>query len=150
MIGSLPEGPSVCGRSFMRSAFAGVVLSGLLSGTAYAAPVWLDCRASGDAGNVNFRMVFDPDTSQASTTWAVGGGRPSAGVVGEIGTDNAYAPEVSPARFWSSFVAYDGDTSAYSLAINRADGSLIFSRSNGQSARESHGRCAPSASGGVF
>ena len=54
----------------------------------FAAPVTLDGRASGAAGTVAFRFVFDEPAKQASMVWSTGGGRPHAQWFGEAGSDN--------------------------------------------------------------
>src|SRR5262245_32077652 len=112
-----------------------IATSLLVAGTLFAsvvaaAPVTLDCRASGAAGTVAFRLVFDEAAKQASAVWSSGGGRPSAPLFGEAGSEHSLGPVgvdavsiVVPFR-----QAIPDDPYAYLVAIDRTDGKLRFTR----------------------
>jgi hypothetical protein len=121
-----------------------LIALGFVSSIASAAPVALDCRASGPAGAVTFRFIFDDAAKQASTTWSAGGGRPFAPVFGEAGTDNSIDPAFTVSAISASFrISPVDDPYAHLINIGRTDGSMRFIRYN--PLRISEGTCSPSA-----
>lgn len=114
----------------------------LIGGTALAAPVSLSCSASGEAGAVRFRLLFDEATRQASVQWESGGGRPHTPWYGEVGVDNANAAEVT-SHFINIRVNYRpyADPYNYMATIDRNTGALEFARYDG-GFRTSMGSCS--------
>lgn len=122
-----------------------VLFIGLAGNAVNAAPVWLECRASGPAGTVTFRFGFDEAAKQASTSWSAGGGRPARAHFGEVGTDAAFESACTVTSISSSFAtSHLNDPYAYRVNIGRTDGSMTFIRYDG-SVRFSNGTCSPAA-----
>lgn len=125
---------------------SGAALFVALAGdVASAAPVWLECRASGAAGTVAFRLGFDEATNQASTSWSAGGGRPARAHFGETGTDVSQSVSITMTSISALFqTSTIDDPYMYRANINRTDGSLSFFRFD-RSVRTSTGSCSPAA-----
>ena len=125
-------------------ATAFLIALGFVGGIAGAAPVSLDCRASGPAGTVAFRLIFDEAAKQASTVWSAGGGRPHAQWFGDSGTDNAIDPIFNATSISAGFqyAAFD-DPAVYRVNVDRTNGSVRFIRYN--PVRMSEGSCGASA-----
>ena len=119
------------------------ILPGVV-GLAGAAPSALDCRASGPAGTVAFRFLFDESARQASFIWSAGGGRPSAQYFGEAGSENALEPIFNATSISAGFQHSPmDDPTTYRANIDRTNGGLQFIRYN--PIRISQGSCSPSA-----
>lgn len=111
---------------------------------ASAEPVWLNCSASGEAGSVRFRFVWDEEAHQAFTMWESGGGRPTASFLGAAGTDNAVSgdPRVTAIQVIATFrpsPAIADNQWAYGVEVNRLDGTMRFTRFSIH--RQSYGSC---------
>lgn len=116
---------------------------GLGSSAVSAAPVWLECRASGPAGTVTFRFGFDEAAKQASTSWSAGGGRPARAHLGEAGSETAFEASFAMTSISAAFQNSPvNDPYAYRVNIGRTDGSMAFIRYDG-SVRISNGTCSP-------
>ncbi|MCX7364480.1 MAG: hypothetical protein NTV97_21940 [Alphaproteobacteria bacterium] len=121
-----------------------LLLIGLGSSAVGAAPVWLECRASGPAGTVTFR--FDEAAKQASTSWSAGGGRPARAHFGETGTEAAFEASFTMTSISAAFQNCPvNDPYAYRVNIGRTDGSMAFIRYDG-SVRISNGTCSSATS----
>lgn len=97
-----------------------------LTGLASAEPVSLTCQASGAQGSVSFSMTFDEASQQASASWQPGGGRPTAPVFGEAGTDNSVQPSISSATVFAPFrsTMLENDPYAYAVQVDRNSGTV--------------------------
>ncbi len=116
----------------------------ILPALADAAPVALDCRASGPAGTVTFRFIFDEAAKQASTAWSAGGGRPSAQWFGDTGTDDSMSPNFSATAISADFRKSSvDDPTVYMINLDRTNGGMRFIRYG--PVRISEGTCSLSA-----
>ncbi len=92
---------------------------------AKAETIWLDCRASGDAGAADLQLVVDESAHAVTAIWKLGrpGSQPS-------GSDTADNPNISPAEISAAFFPYGPGASEYSyiLQVSRLDGTFRYTR----------------------
>jgi hypothetical protein len=127
--------------------FAGVC------GAAFADAVTLNCQASGAAGSVSFVAMFDEASQQVSASWSAGGGRPAAAAFGESGVDRPIQSSVTMTSIYGVFRSVAGavaDPYAYTVSIDRTNGSLQFQRSGSVPFTTSTGSCQKATTQRVF
>lgn len=122
---------------------------------ATAEPIWLQCQATGSAGGFNFRFSFDEATRQASALWSAGGGRPSAPLLGETGTDQSMQGQttITPSVISAPFrtMLGEGREYAYRVDIDRNTASVgIRSYPEGRDSLVSAGTCQRTESARAF
>ena len=127
-------------RSLVAAAALWMVLA---PGVASAAGTWLDCRATGAAGAISFKFAFDEQNRSAAVVWPRATGRSA---------DSANRADITLVAVSAVLVNItDGVTYAYQVAINRADGGLVFTHFPQTGGREtSNGTCARGAAPGVL
>lgn len=135
--------------------FAIFLLSFAVSNVAHAEPIWLQCQATGHAGSFTFRFSFDEATQQATAVWAGGGGRPSAPLLGETGTDQSMqdltsiTPSVIEAPFRTGLG--EGREYAYRVGIDRNTSAMGIRRyPEGRDSLYSVGACQRAESPRAF
>jgi hypothetical protein len=116
--------------AMIRKALAAAAALFSISAAASAEPINLSCQASGAAGSVSFTFMFDEASQQSTASWNVGGGRPSAPVFGETGSDNAVQTSISMNLISGSFRSTTGmgDPYNYQVIVDRTSGHLNFTR----------------------
>lgn len=114
-----------------------------ICGVSWADPVSLACQAAGSAGSVSFTFTFDESSQQSAASWIAGGGRPSAPVFGETGSDSAVQTSISMTLISGSFRSTmgEGDPYNYQVIIDRTSGQLNFTRGSSRGLVTSSGTC---------